>query len=132
MEHPLGNQTAICCHDVWAILEERRQAEEERRDRPRSGIQSQSDGGAAIRRLLLLWTASCDLAYETEYFIEATQIYSEEDRKRRSVKGKERREAGRKKEQRKGEGRRGKERGGKEKRVEERKGKKREEKERKG
>lgn len=130
MEHPLGNQTAICCHDVWAILEERRQAEEERRERPRSSIQSQSDGGAAIRRLL--WTASCDLAYETEYFIEATQIYSEEDRKRRSVKGKERREAGRKKEQRKGEGRRGKERGGKEKRVEERKGKKREEKERKG
>lgn len=117
MEHPLGNQTAICCHDVWAILEERRQAEEERRDRPRSGIQSQSDGGAAIRRLL--WTASCDLAYETEYFIEATQIYSEEDRKRRSVKGKERK--GKKREGKKSKG---KERGGEERKGE---GRKREE-----
>lgn len=119
MEHPLGNQTAICCHDVWAILEERRQAEEERRDRPRSGIQSQSDGSAAIRRLLLLWTASCDLAYETEYFIEATQIYSEEDRKRRSVKGKERK--GKKREGKKSKG---KERGGEERKGE---GRKREE-----
>lgn len=117
MEHPLGNQTAICCHDVWAILEERRQAEEERRDRPRSSIQSQSDGGAAIRRLL--WTASCDLAYETEYFIEATQIYSEEDRKRRSVKGKERK--GKKREGKKSKG---KERGGEERKGE---GRKREE-----
>lgn len=117
MEHPLGNQTAICCHDVWAILEERRQAEEERRERPRSSIQSQSDGGAAIRRLL--WTASCDLAYETEYFIEATQIYSEEDRKRRSVKGKERK--GKKREGKKSKG---KERGGEERKGE---GRKREE-----
>lgn len=52
MEHPLCNQTAICCHDVWAILEDGR----------RAGIQSQ------VRRLRRNQAAAVEpLADKTEH-----------------------------------------------------------------
>lgn len=73
MEHPLGNQTAICCYDVRAILKEGRRADEE--SPARSGIHSRSDSSGAIKRPLhVIWQARQNI----QAFYEATQIHSEE------------------------------------------------------